>query len=93
MLVTNLPADETSLDLGAALPAEASVTRNDAGSLGYLAPCPEDGAHRYHYRVFALDLKVRRAPATRAVTRASFLRGIDGHVLAQGELVATYVRR
>lgn len=93
MLVTNLPADQTSIDLGAALPAEASVTRNDAGSLGYLAPCPEDGSHRYHYRVFALDLKVRRAPATRAVTRASFLRGIDGHVLAQGELVATYVRR
>lgn len=93
MLVTNLPPDQTTVDLGAAIPAEASVLRNDAGSLGYLAPCPEDGAHRYHYRVFALDLKVRRAPATRAVTRASFLRGIEGHVLAEGDLVGTYERR
>ena len=92
LIVTNLPADQTSEDLGAALPPDASVTRNDAGSLGYLAPCPEDGAHRYHYRVYALDLKVRRAPATRAVTRASFLRGIAGHVLAEGELVGTYER-
>jgi hypothetical protein len=93
MLVTNLPPDQTTIDLGAALPADASVTRNDSGTLGYLAPCPEDGEHRYHYRVYALDLKVRRAPATRAVTRASFLRGIQGHVLAEGELVGTYERR
>jgi Raf kinase inhibitor-like YbhB/YbcL family protein len=93
MLIANVPPDQTSLDLGAALPAEASVTRNDAGTMGYLAPCPEDGQHRYHYRVYALDMKVRRAPATRAVTRASFLRGIAGHVLGQGELVGTYERR
>jgi Raf kinase inhibitor-like YbhB/YbcL family protein len=93
LLVTNLPPEQTTVDLGAALPADASVLRNDAGTLGYLAPCPEDGAHHYHYRVYALDLKVRRAPATRAVTRASFLRGIQGHILGEGELVGTYERR
>jgi len=90
MLVTNLSPDQTSLDLGAALPAEASLARNDTGSLGYLAPCPQDGTHRYHYRVLALDEPVRRAPATRRVTRESFLRGVEGHVLAEGELVGTY---
>ncbi len=93
MMVTNLSPQQTTLDLGAALPPDVSVMLNDAGSLGYLAPCPQDGTHRYHFRVFALDQPVRRAPATRAVTRASFLRGIDGHVLAEGDLVGVYEKR
>jgi Raf kinase inhibitor-like YbhB/YbcL family protein len=92
LLVTDLPPNQTSVDLGAVLPVTASVTHNDSGTVGYLAPCPEDGQHTYHYRVYALDEKVRRAPATRVVTRASFLRGIAGHVLAEGELVGTYER-
>jgi Raf kinase inhibitor-like YbhB/YbcL family protein len=93
LLVTNLPPDLESLDLGTALPADASVTRNDSGATGYLAPCPQDGTHHYHYRVYALDARIARAPATRAVTRAAFLRGITGHVLAEGELVGVYAAR
>ncbi len=93
LLVTNLPADQESLDLGTALPVGTSESRNDSGTTGYLAPCPEDGTHHYHFRVYALDARVARAPATRAVTRAAFLRGIEGHVLAEGELVGVYAAR
>lgn len=93
LLVMNLPPTQTSLDLGEALPVDASAARNDAGTLGYLAPCPEDGAHRYHFRVYALDERIERAPATRVITRTSFLRGIEDHVLAEGELVGVYEAR
>jgi hypothetical protein len=93
VLVTNLPADKRSVDLGSALPAGATLQRNDSGASGYLAPCPEDGRHHYHFRVFALDARIRPAPITRAVSRDSFLRGIRDHVLAQGELVGTYAPR
>jgi len=93
MLVTNLPPDRTSIDLGAAVPSDASVGRNDTRAVGYLAPCPEDGLHHYHFRVYALDGRIRKAPATHSVTRESFLRGIAGHVLSEGELVGTYQAR
>ena len=93
MLVTNLPASQTSIDLSAALPSDASLGRNDTGALGYLAPCPKDGEHHYHFRVYALDGRIRKAPANHTVTRESFLRGINGHVLSQGELVGTYAPR
>jgi len=92
-LVTNLPADQPTLDLGSAPPAGAMVTLNDSGTPGYLAPCPENGVHHYHFRVYALDARIARAPATRTVTRASFLRGIAGHVLAEGDLVGVYAAR
>ena len=93
MLVTNLPPDRTSLDLSAAAPSDASVALNDTGAVGYLAPCPKDGVHHYRFRVFALGGRVRKVPATHSVSRASFLRGISGHVLSEGELVGTYQPR
>ena len=93
LLVTNLPPTQTSLDLGGALPAEARAARNDTGTTGYLAPCPEDGVHHYHFHVYALDARHQRAPVNRYVTRAAFLRGIEGHVLAEGELIGVYAGR
>jgi Raf kinase inhibitor-like YbhB/YbcL family protein len=89
MMVTNVPPNRTSIDLGSALPRDASAARNDSGSTDYLAPCPEDGVHHYHYRVFALDARVGRGPTT----RDGFLRGIQGHVLAEGDLVGVYTAR
>jgi Raf kinase inhibitor-like YbhB/YbcL family protein len=90
LLVTNLPPSLTSLDLGAALPAGALASRNDAGTPGYLAPCPANGVHHYHFRVYALNARHRPPAGNRYVTRDAFLRGLQGHVLAEGELTAVY---
>ncbi len=90
LLVTDLPPDQKSLDLGDAPPGRADVTLNDTGAPGYLAPCPQDGHHRYHYRVFALDATIVPSPGTRIETRDGFLRAVEGHVLAEGELVGIY---
>ena len=92
-IITGLPADQITLDLGGALPAGVSITRNNTKGMGYLAPCPEDGRHHYHYRVFALDAPIRTPRLTGVVSRAAFLRGINGHVLAEGELVGVYESR
>jgi Raf kinase inhibitor-like YbhB/YbcL family protein len=86
VLAINLPATQTSLDLGQGLPPGASFGRNDAGKAGYYPPCPPSGVHHYHFRVYALDQRLGSV----AMTRTSFLRGITGHVLASGELVGTY---
>jgi hypothetical protein len=62
-----------------AAPAGAAEGVNDFCRLGYGGPCPPRGAaHHYHFVVLALD--------TRLESRVS------GHVLARGELGATYQR-
>lgn len=87
-IVTNIPPSDTSLSEAGSLPQGATAAKNDKGSAGYAGPCPPSGTHHYHFRVYALDKTISK-PAN----RAAFLKAIDGHVLAQGELVATYERQ
>lgn len=62
---------------------------NSSGDLDYFGPRPPrgDGAHHYHFQVFALDgpLELREG-----FTRRTLLSHMEGHILAVGELVATY---
>ena len=86
-LVYRLPASSTSL---AAVPARAAEGVNDFGRRGYGGPCPPRGpAHHYHFLVLALD--TRLGPAAGAA-RPDLESRVSGHVLAKGELVATYQR-
>ncbi len=90
----NLPSSTTSLPEGVAkgerLPSGAAQGRNDFGRLGYGGPCPPRGpAHRYYFRLYALDAPVNLAPGA---TKAQLLQAIRGHVLAWAELMGTYQR-
>ena len=87
-LVTDIPPSLTSLDEGAAMPRDSSVTENDAGNASYYGPCPPSGTHHYHFHVYALDTALGRQE-----NREDFLSAIDGHVLAEGELVAPVYER
>ncbi|TMQ07944.1 MAG: YbhB/YbcL family Raf kinase inhibitor-like protein [Deltaproteobacteria bacterium] len=84
-LVTGIPPTATALAEGGKLPQGAVAARNGKGSVGYTGPCPPSGRHRYLFRVFALDTVI---PSPR--DKDSLLQAIDGHVLAEGELIATY---
>ena len=64
-----------------------SATSLPAARPGYTPPCPPSGKHHYYFHVYALDLRLPRT-----MSRADFLAAIDGHVLADGKLVATYQR-
>lgn len=86
-IVTNIPPSDTSLSEGGSLPQGATAAKNDNGATGYAGPCPPTGTHHYHFRVYALDKTL-----TQPASRAELLREIKGHVLAQGELVATYTK-
>ena len=71
--------------LGAALQG-----RNDFGKLGYGGPCPPPGrAHRYFFRLYALDssLPLKAGAARREVEAA-----MRGHVLGEATLMGTYAR-
>lgn len=97
-LAYDIPASVTALREG--MPTEASLPdpkgmkqgANSMGSTGYTGPKPPvaDGAHHYHFQVFALD--VPGLDLSPAADRAAVLDAMEGHVLAGGNIVGTFER-
>lgn len=57
---------------------------------GYGGPCPPRGKpHRYFFKLYALDTKLKLPPGAR---KAEVERAMQGHVLAQGQLIGKYGR-
>ncbi len=63
--------------------------RNDFGRSGYGGPCPPSGIHRYYFKIYALDTALT---LERGTTKQQLLDTMEGHVLAQGQLMGTYAR-
>ena len=64
--------------------------KNDAGTVGYIGPCPPSGEHHYFIRLFALDTEIKLAPgASQEQVRAA----MDKHILDRAELVGVYERK
>lgn len=61
------------------------------GDHGYGGPLPPPGnAHRYYFRVYALNTMLSLPSSAR---RAELDQAMKGHILAQGQLMGTYQRR
>ena len=93
-LVWNIPAAAQELPENlpkiAQLPGGASQGRNDFGNIGYGGPCPPPGkAHRYYFRLFALDTALNLKPGA---GRRELERAMEGHILARGELMGRFAR-
>jgi Raf kinase inhibitor-like YbhB/YbcL family protein len=71
-------------------PIGAMQGKNSMMKIGYyhMAPPPGDKPHHYHFQVYALDTTIDET----GIGRSEFLKAIDGHVLAKGEIVGTYKR-
>ncbi len=65
--------------------------RNDFGKVGYGGPCPptRDDAHRYHFRLYALDTNLNLAPGA---NRGQLFELMHDHVLDETELVGAFER-
>jgi len=65
--------------------------RNDFGSVGYRGPCPPPGKpHHYFFKLYALDTTLKLSEGS---SKKDVLKAIEGHVLADVEIVGTYQRR
>jgi Raf kinase inhibitor-like YbhB/YbcL family protein len=62
---------------------------NDFKKLGYGGPCPPSGTHRYFFKVYAADRTLGLDPGA---TKKEVLKAIEGHVLAEGQLMGKYKR-
>jgi Raf kinase inhibitor-like YbhB/YbcL family protein len=85
----NIPATAKGLPENvapSALPAGTKEGMNDWKRTGWGGPCPPIGRHRYFFKLYALDteLKLDRP------TKSALEQAMQGHILAQAELVGTY---
>ena len=87
-LVWNIPPQNNSIAEGGA--AKGVQGTNDFGKSGYGGPCPPSGAHRYAFKVFALD---RELDLRSSAKRSQLDAAMKGHIIAQGELIGRYTRK
>lgn len=84
----DLPPETESLPEGA--PGYGVAGRNTSRKEGYSGPCPPPGpAHRYFFRIYALDTTLNLKPGA---TAAEVEKAMAGHVLAKGELMGRFSR-
>ncbi len=89
-VIENIPADAQALPEGAAargLPTGAVQGLNDWKRTGYGGPCPPIGRHRYFHKLYALDTVLTGLDRP---TKAELLNAMQGHVIAETQLVGTY---
>lgn len=86
-LVWNMPASTRHIAEGTR--PEGVCGRNDFGNTAYGGPCPPRGTHRYSFRLYALD---RRLDLHKGASKTDLLAAMEGHVLAETELIGKYTR-
>ena len=61
-------------------------------TIGYRGPAPPPGhgVHHYHFRLYALDTSITLPPR---MDQEAVLSAIQGHVLAEAEIVGSYERK
>ncbi|MEW6706889.1 MAG: YbhB/YbcL family Raf kinase inhibitor-like protein [Pseudomonadota bacterium] len=87
----NLAPDTTGLpEGGRPLPAGTQQGQNDWHRSGYGGPCPPIGRHRYFFKLYALD---KVLPTLATATEAAVEQAMQGHVIAQAQLIGTYEKQ
>jgi Raf kinase inhibitor-like YbhB/YbcL family protein len=81
-LPEDLPVTGKNID-----PEAIFVGKNSSGNIGYDGPCPPSGTHRYYFKLYALDTLISLLPGA---SKEQVLKEMEGHILAQGELMGTF---
>ncbi len=69
------------------LPPGTHEGLNDWHRKGWGGPCPPIGRHRYFFKLYALDTMLGDL---RPPNKASLEQAMNGHILAEAQLVGTY---
>jgi len=93
-VVYNLPAQTRAMDENTPkqgeLPNGGFQGTSSFGSVGYGGPCPPPGrAHRYFFRLYALDTVLALKAGA---TKAGVLAALKGHILGEAQLMGRFKR-
>lgn len=97
-VIYDLPATTTSLPEGVAKSQEGPQGSKQGliwgvdtfSKIGYYGPCPPPGKpHRYHFKLYALDVLLQLPPKA---TKFQLETKMKGHILGQTTLVGKYGR-
>ena len=87
----NIPADTSNLseDIYHSSNQLNGVTSgtNGWGKEDYGGPCPPNGQHRYFFKLYALDMMLDMKNGN---TKADIIKAMQGHILAQTELMGLF---
>jgi len=90
----NLPAEARALPEAvppdAELPDGSRHGQNSWRRLDYGGPCPPSGTHRYVFKLYALDMVL---DLKAGASKKQVLKAMEGHILAQAEVMGVYSRR
>lgn len=71
-------------------PPGSTEGKTDFGRVGYGGPCPPSGAHRYFFKLYALDVALDLSAGS---DKRELEEAMSGRVLAETELVGIYQRK
>lgn len=60
---------------------------NSASEIGYIAPCPPTGTHRYFFKLYALDTLL---DLEKGGTKQDLEKVMKGHIIEQAEFIGLY---
>ena len=86
-VLLDIPPDTAGLpESVTSLPDGTKEGMNDWKRTGYGGPCPPMGRHRYFFKLYALDTMLE----LKSPTKTAVLSAMDGHVLADAQMIGTY---
>lgn len=71
------------------VPEGAIQGLNDFKKNNYGGPCPPRRAHKYVFKIYALDTRLDLSPHS---TKTELEKAMKGHILAQAQLIGVYKR-
>jgi Raf kinase inhibitor-like YbhB/YbcL family protein len=89
-IVFNIPAEARHLpEAVSAGEIGATFGKNSWGRGDYGGPCPPSGTHRYFFKLYALDTTLS---LDESAGKEQVLAAMEGHILAETELMGTFSR-
>jgi len=88
-LIYNIPSTVLEIPENTPNIKGAVYGTNDFGKTAYGGPCPPDGTHHYHFKIYALDSGLS---LDSGAPKEELESAMKGHILAHGELTGKYAR-
>lgn len=79
--------DPKTSEIPEGVPSLGINGRNTGGQNRYMGPCPPDREHRYFFKLYALDT---RLTLNEGATKKELLAAMEGHILAQSQLMGRF---